>query len=251
MTPGSSAPFLPSGESAYFAGINRGKKSIVLDLKAESDRESFLQLVAKADIVVENYRPGTMEAFGLGSERLRELNPNLIYASVSGFGRTGPYRNRPAYDIIVQALGGLMSITGLRRRATRPRRHFDRATFWPESTRPYPSRRPWPDAARTGSGADVELGMLDCTVAVLENAVSRYAITGQVPRPLGTRHPSITPFQAFRAADGSLVIAAGNDALWQKLCGVLDVPALADDPRLVSQCPAHCEPRLHGAIDAV
>src|SRR5579884_65929 len=105
-------PFLPSGESAYFAGVNRGKKSIVLDLKRESDRSIFLRLVTHADVVVENYRPGTMEAFGLGSERLRSQNPQLVYASVSGFGRTGPYRRRPAYDVIVQALSGLMSITG-------------------------------------------------------------------------------------------------------------------------------------------
>ncbi len=105
-------PFLPSGESAYFAGINRGKKSIVLDLKQQANCATFLLLVERADVVVENFRPGTMEAFGLGSERLRTLNPRLIYTSVSGFGRTGPYRRRPAYDVIVQALSGLMSITG-------------------------------------------------------------------------------------------------------------------------------------------
>src|SRR5688572_14074933 len=105
-------PFLPSGESAYFAGINRGKRSITLDLKRDADRATFLQLVERADVVVENYRPGTMEKLGLGSEQLRALNPRLVYASVTGFGRTGPYRSRPAYDVIVQALGGLMSITG-------------------------------------------------------------------------------------------------------------------------------------------
>src|SRR5580692_4994005 len=226
-------PFLPSGESAYFAGINRGKKSIVLDLKSESDRATFLRLVEKADVVVENYRPGTMEAFGLGSERLRDLKPSLIYASVSGFGRTGPYRQRPAYDIIVQALGGLMSITG--HDADQPARvgaslsDILAGIYTALSIAAALTRR-----ARTGSGADVEHGMLDCTVSVLENAVSRYVVSGEVPRPLGTRHPSITPFQAFRAADGSLVIAAGNDALWQKLCDVLGVPALANDSRLAS-----------------
>ena len=226
-------PFLPSGESAYFAGINRGKKSIILDLKAEVDRATFLKLVVRADVVVENYRPGTMEAFNLSSEHLRTVNPQLIYASVSGFGRTGPYRRRPAYDIIVQALGGLMSITG--HDENDPARVGSSISdilagmYTALSITAGLTRR-----GRTGTGADLDLAMLDCTVAILENAVSRYAITGQVPKPLGTRHPSITPFQAFRAADGALVIAAGNDALWQKLCEVIDAPTLVKDPLLVT-----------------
>jgi CoA:oxalate CoA-transferase len=226
-------PFLPSGESAYFAGVNRGKKSIVLDLHAQSDCAIFLRLVEKTDVVVENFRPGTMERFGLGSERLRELKPELIFASVSGFGRTGPYRQRPAYDIIVQALGGLMSITG--HHQEQPARvgasisDILAGIYTALSITAALARR-----GRTSAGADVELSMLDCTVAVLENAVGRYAITGQVPRPLGTRHPSITPFQALRASDGLLVIAAGNDSLWQKLCAALGVPELAADPRLAT-----------------
>ncbi len=245
-------PFLPSGESAYFAGINRGKKSIVLDLKNENDQAIFLRLVQKADVVVENYRPGTMEAFGLGSERLREVNPRLVYASVSGFGRTGPYRQRPAYDIIVQALGGLMSITG--HDADEPTRVGSSISdilagmYTALSVTAALARR-----GRTGAGADLDLAMLDCTVAVLENAISRYAITGQVPRPLGTRHPSITPFQAFHAADGALVIAAGNDTLWLKLCEVLEAPALANDPLLTTNAlrttnQAHMEQALNQTL---
>lgn len=226
-------PFLPSGESAYFAGINRGKKSIVLDLKKEEDRSTFLKLLPKADVVVENYRPGTMEAFGLGGDSLRELNPQLIYASVSGFGRTGPYRRRPAYDVIVQALGGVMSITG--HDVDEPARvgtsisDILAGIYTAFSITASLARR-----ARSNRGADLDLAMLDCTVAILENAVSRYAITGKVPTPLGTRHPSITPFQAYRAKDGLLVIAAGNDAIWRKLCDVLEVPGLANDPQLVT-----------------
>jgi CoA:oxalate CoA-transferase len=226
-------PFLPSGESAYFAGINRGKKSIILDLKQPADRDTFLRLVERADAVVENYRPGTMDALGLGSARLRELNPRLVYASVSGFGRSGPYSRRPAYDVIVQALGGLMSITG--HDADHPARVGTSISdilggiYAALAITAALARR-----SRTARGADVDLALLDCTVAVLENAVSRYAVTGEVPGPLGTRHPSIAPFQAFRAADGDLVLAAGNDALWRKLCAVLDVPALADDPLLIS-----------------
>jgi CoA:oxalate CoA-transferase len=226
-------PFLPSGESAYFAGINRGKRSIILDLKNEKDRIVFLKLIEKADVVVENYRPGTMEAFGLGSEQLQKINPGLIYASVSGFGRTGPYRHRPAYDIIVQALSGLMSITGYD--AAEPARVGSSISdilagmYTALSVTASLARR-----GRSGGGADIDLAMLDCTVSVLENAVSRYAITGQVPRPLGTKHPSITPFQAFRAADGLLVVAAGNDALWKKLCELIGRPAFAIDPLLAT-----------------
>jgi CoA:oxalate CoA-transferase len=224
-------PFLPSGESAYFAGINRGKKSIILDLKEDAGRSTFLQLVEKADVVVENYRPGTMEAFGLGSARLREHNPRLIYASVSGFGRTGPYRDRPAYDVIVQALGGLMSITGSDPdspcRVGTSISDILAGIYSALAITAALARR-----GRTGHGADLDLALLDCTVAVLENAISRYAVTGEVPGPLGTRHPSITPFQAFRAADGLLVLAAGNDVLWRRLCDTLDIPDLADDPLL-------------------
>jgi CoA:oxalate CoA-transferase len=226
-------PFLPSGESAYFAGINRGKRSIVLNLKLPADKATFLKLVEKADVVVENFRPGTMEAFGLGPEELAAVNPRLVYASVSGFGRTGPYRRRPAYDVIVQALGGLMSITG--HDAEYPARvgtsisDILAGIYGALSITASLLRR-----ERTDRGADLDLAMLDCTVAVLENAIVRYEVTGNVPGPLGTRHPSITPFQAFRAADGLLVVAAGNDPLWRRLCEVLEAPHLAADPLLAT-----------------
>jgi CoA:oxalate CoA-transferase len=171
---------------------------------------------------------------------------------VSGFGRTGPYRRRPAYDVIVQALGGLMSITG--HDAEHPARVGSSISdilgglYSALAITAALARR-----GRSERGADLDLALLDCTVAVLENAVSRYAATGEIPRPLGTRHPSITPFQAFRAADGPLVVAAGNDALWRKLCEVLDVPALADDPLLATNAVrtanhAHLEAALHAAL---
>lgn len=241
-------PFLPSGESAYFAGINRGKRSITLDLKQEADRETFVKLVSRADVVVENYRPGTMEAFGLGSDKLREINPRLVYTSVSGFGRTGPYRRRPAYDVIVQALGGLMSITG--HEADRPARVGSSISdilagmYSAFAITAALARR-----SRTEVGADLDLAMLDCTVAVLENAIVRYGVSGEVPGPLGTRHPSITPFQAFRASDGPLVIAAGNDALWLTLCQVLEVPHLVGDPKLkTNKLRTENQPYMEGAI---
>lgn len=224
-------PFLQTGESAYFASINRGKASITLDLKSETDRATFLQLVERADVVVENFRPGTMEAFQLGSARLRELNPRLVYASVTGFGRTGPDSRRPAYDVIVQALSGLMSITG--HTAAEPARvgsSISDILAGVFSALAIVSALRERDA--TGKGRDVDISMLDCTVATLENALARFAVTKEVPGPIGTRHPSIAPFQAYKASDAPLVIAAGNDELWRRLCKVLAAPELVTDPLL-------------------
>jgi len=224
-------PFLPSGMSAYFASINRGKKSITLDLHDAHDVKTLIRLAACADVLVENFRPGAMEAFGLSSERLREQNPNLIFASLSGFGRTGASSGRPAYDIIIQAVSGLMSITG--ENAERPVRvgtsicDILTGLFATIGILATLHRR-----GRTAAGADLDLSMLDCTVAALENAISRLEVTGEVPRAMGTRHPSIAPFQAFATADAPIVVAAGNEALWRKLCDVIGRPELASDPRL-------------------
>ena len=226
-------PFLPSGLSGYFASINRGKKSITLDLKVDKDRETFLALVRKADVLVENFRPGTMETFGLGAEFLREVNPHLIYASASGFGRHGLHGRRPAYDIIIQAMSGLMSVTG-----TDPRHPVrvgssisDILTGMFTAIGILAALRL---QERDGRGGDLDMAMLDCTVAALENALSRYEVLGTVPEPLGTRHPSITPFQAFETADGAMVVAAGNDSLWRRLCESIGRPELVTDPRFLT-----------------
>ena len=193
-----------------------------------------------------------MEAFDLGSDRLREMNPRLIYVSVSGFGRTGPYRRRPAYDIIVQALGGLMSITGNEDgppvRVGTSISDLLGGLYSALAVLAALVRR-----GRTERGADVDLAMLDCTVAILENAISRFAVTGEVPRPIGTRHPSIAPFQAFRAADGALVIGVANDSLWRKLCAVLELPHLVADPLLLTNPLRttnyrHLEAAIHDAL---
>jgi len=223
-------PFLKSGRSGYFASINRGKKSIVLDLKEGEDRETFMKLVKRADVLVENFRPGTMESLGLDEERLKEANPRLIHASASGFGRHGLYGKRPAYDIVIQAMSGLMSVTG------------------PEGGAPVRVGASISDILtglftaigilaalrvrdRDGAGSDLDMAMLDCTVAALENALTRYEASHLPPGPLGTRHPSITPFQAFDTQDRPIVIGAGNDILWQKLCATLGAPELAEDDR--------------------
>jgi CoA:oxalate CoA-transferase len=224
-------PFLPSGASAYFASINRGKKSIVLDLRQQQDQQTFLLLVEQADVLVENFRPGTLESMGLPPARLRETNPRLILASASGFGQTGERSRRPAYDIIVQAMSGLMSITGCS--PQEPVRVgtsiSDLLTGMFTAIGVLAALR---GREQMGRGAHLDLAMLDCTVAALENAVSRYEVTREVPLPLGTRHPSIAPFQAFHTADTPIVVATGNDVLWRKLCGVLEAPDLATDPRL-------------------
>lgn len=226
-------PFLPSGASAYFAGINRGKKSIALDLRNGDDRQTFLRLVERADVLVENFRPGTMESFGLAPATLMELNPRLIYTSATGFGRTGALGKRPAYDIIIQAMSGLMSITG-----NDPQQPVRAGTSISDLLAGLFTTIGILAALRNrsenGSGADLDLAMLDCTVATLENAISRYDLTGQTPKPLGNRHPSIAPFQAFQAADGPFVAAAGNEALWRKLCEVIGAPELLVDSRFTN-----------------
>ena len=224
-------PFLPSGMSAYFASINRGKKSITLDLHESRDVDTLARLAARADVLVENFRPGTLDGYGLSSDTLRKLNPTLIYTSLSGFGRTGDAAQRPAYDIIIQAMSGLMSITG--EDAAHPVRVGSSISdiltglFGAIGVLAALHRR-----GRSEAGADLDLAMLDSTVAALENAISRYEVTGSIPQPLGTRHPSIAPFQAFATADTPIVVAAGNEALWNKLCAVIGQPELAADPLL-------------------
>ncbi|MEI6239479.1 MAG: CoA transferase [Planctomycetia bacterium] len=226
-------PFLPSGESGYFASVNRGKRSIALDLKDATDRDTFLALADKSDVLVENFRPGTMERLGFGSAALRSRNPGLIYTSVTGFGRTGPDADQAAYDVIVQARSGLMSVTG--HDPDEPVRVgssiSDILAGLYAAIGVCASLR---ERDATGRGADLDLAMLDCSVSILENAIARFVVSGLVPEPLGTRHPSIAPFAAFRAQDGSLVIAAGNDPLWQTLCRAIGAPELLADPLLSS-----------------
>ena len=225
-------PFIGK-ESAYFMSLNRNKRSITLNLKSQAQCDLFRELVKHADVVVENYRPGTMEKFGLGYDELKKINPKLIYAACSGFGATGPYTDKPAYDIIVQAMGGIMSITG--EEGGEPTRvgasvgDITAGMFTAFGVMTALFHR-----ARTGEGQHVDVGMLDCQVAILENAISRYVTSGVVPGPLGNRHPSITPFAAFTAKDGHIIVGAGNDRLWQRLCTLLGCPELIEDPRFIT-----------------
>ncbi len=223
-----------NGRSAYFDSINRGKESIALNLKLQEDRAIFERLVRQSDVLVENYRAGTMEKLDYGWERLQGINPQLIYGAVSGFGQTGPYRHRAAYDMVVQGMGGVMSLTGTDDsgpvRVGTSIGDITAGLFGLSGVLAALYAR-----ERSGRGMMVDVGMLDCQVAILENAISRYFSNGEVPGPLGMRHPSITPFAGFKAKGGeSIVIAAGNDILFQKLCGVLDCHELITDSRFAT-----------------
>ena len=225
-------PFV-GDRSVYFESLNRGKTSVALDLDHPEDRVRFEELLDGADVLVENFRPGAMERMGYGWETLHARWPGLVYAAVSGFGHTGPYSERPAYDMVVQAMGGLMSLTG--HPGGPPTRvgtsvgDIAAGLFAVVGILAALHER-----ERTGMGQMVDIAMLDCQVAILENAIARYSATGLVPGPLGSRHPSITPFAAYQAADRPLVVAAGNDRLFSALCETLRRPELVDDPRFAT-----------------
>jgi CoA:oxalate CoA-transferase len=223
---------LHEGQSAYFQSLNRGKESIALDLKNDADRAVLLEMVRRGDVLVENFRPGTLERLGLGCEQLKKINPRLVYAAISGFGHTGPWSHKPAYDMIVQAMGGLMSITGqpggLPTKAGTSIGDITGGLFALAGIASALYHK-----ERTGQGMMVDVSMLDGQLAILESAVMRYAVTGQAPGPMGNRHPSITPFEVFDTADRPLIIAAGNDGLFLKLCQALELPQLPADPRFV------------------
>src|SRR5690348_15581323 len=218
-----------NGKSTYFASVNRGKESIVLDLKASDDRDIFERLLDKADALVENFRPGTMEKLGYGWDTLHPRCPHLIYAAASGFGHSGPYSHYPAYDMVVQGLGGVMSITG--HPGMPPTRigtsigDLAGGLYTAVALNAALLHR-----ERTGEATKVDVALFDCQLALLENAIMRYTTTGEIPGPMGARHPSITPFEAFHTSDGHIIIAAGNDALYLKLTQALGRRDLADNP---------------------
>jgi len=217
-------------ESAYFMSLNRNKRSITMNLKHEDGKTLLKDLVKEVDVIVENYRPGTMEKLGLGYDVLKELNPKLIYAAASGFGHSGPYSKRPAYDGVVQAMGGIMSITGPK--GGKPTRvgpsigDIAAGMFTTIGILAALTNR-----NETGKGQKVDVAMLDCQVAMLENAIARYVVTNEPPKPAGNRHTSIVPFEPFESADGEIVIAVGNDAIWKRFCSVSDLDDIVDDER--------------------
>jgi len=226
------APMLPTGDSGYYYSVNRGKLSVTIDLREVQGAELLLALAAKSDVVVENFSPGTMQRFGIGYAELQAVNPRIILCSISGFGQTGPMASAPAYDIVAQALGGTMSITGPP--GGDPTRcgvsigDLSAALYGLSAILAALRVRD-----RDGKGAHLDIALLDCQVAMLEDALARYSVYKQVPGPLGTRHPSITPFQQFRASDGFFVAGAGNESIWERMCEAIGMPELKSDPRFV------------------
>jgi CoA:oxalate CoA-transferase len=242
------------GESGYFFSVNRGKKSVCLDLKREEGRELFLRLVEAADVVMENFTPGTMQSLGLDYETLSSRNPRLVYAATSGFGQTGPERLRPALDIVVQGMGGIMSITGEPGGPpVRPGLSLgDIAAGLYTAIGVLAALQ---ERERSGRGQMVDISMLDCQIAILENAFMRYFATGEPPKAIGTRHPLTTPFQAFPTSDGWVVLALswGVPNQWELFCASIGRLELIDDPRfdspaLRTEHHAELEPLLNESL---
>ena len=226
-------PPFDRGFSAYFANLNHNKKSIALDLKTDEDRQILRDLVAGADVVVENFKPGTMDRLGFSYDTLKEINPGIVLASISGFGQTGRYRDRPGYDIIGQAMGGIMSVTG-----------------WPD-TPPVRTGTAIGDILaglnacvgilgalharhRTGLGDWVDVSLVDSSVSAMETLVQVYLVEGRIPRPIGNRYEFIYPYDTFQTADGWIVLAVGNDNVWQRFCRCMNRQDLSRDPRFLT-----------------
>ena len=216
--------------SAYFMYLNRGKESIALNLKNLDDKIIFDKILSKADILVENFKPGTLDRWGFGWKEVNKKYPKLIYASASGFGQTGPLRELPAYDMVVQGMGGLMSVTGQpNSEPTRVGTSIGDITAALFTT--IGINAALYDRQKTGKGMFVDVSMLDCQIAILENAIARYLSKNEIPKPMGSRHPSIAPFEAFKTKDSYIIIAAGNDKLFEKLCSVLKLNEAPVNPK--------------------
>jgi CoA:oxalate CoA-transferase len=226
-------PPLVDGKSAFFANVNRGKESIALDIERHPDRELFLEIVRRADVVVENFRPGTMDRHGIGYDRLREVNPRIILASISGFGTTGPDSWECAYDGVIQAMSGMMSVTG------------------PPDGPPIMVGDAIADCLtglytfgaigaalfgreRTGTGAHIDIAMFDCMLSILQCNMAQYLGTGVSPKRLGNHSVLGAPFGVFRTGSGDLALCAADDAMFHKLCAALDAPNVSADPRFAS-----------------
>ncbi len=226
-------PFLAGGESAYFLSINRNKKSIALDLTRPAGRDVFLELASHADVVWENFRPGVMERLGLGYPALAGVNPRLILCSISAYGQDGPYRDWPAFDLALQAMGGAMSVTGEEgRRPVRmglPMGDLAGGMFGAFAVAGSLFRR-----ARTGQGAHVDLSLLDCQVSLLTYMAQYFWADGRVPGPMGSGHASVVPYQALATRDGHLIVAIFAEKFWGGFCRAVEHPEWQADPRFAT-----------------
>ena len=231
-TRGWGPPFV-SGESTYFLSVNRNKESVTLDFKTPEGREVLDALIERADVLVENFRPGTLDRLGLGYTDVRSRNPQLVYVSISGFGQTGPRRQEPGYDAAIQAEGGLMSITG---DANGPgyRLGVAIADITAGMFAAYGTSLALFARQRSNQGQLVDVGMLDSVAALLTYQAGIHFATGGIPERLGNRHPTVVPYETFEATDGEVVLAVGNDALWRKFCIVAGLEEIVADPRFAT-----------------
>ena len=221
-------------ESAYFASANRGKKSVTLNLSKPEGQEIVRKLAAQCDVLIENYKVGDLARYGLGYDDLRKLNPRIIYASVTGFGQTGPYRERPGYDFMIQGMGGVMSITGERddqpgggaQRVGIPIADIMTGMYATIAICAAIAHR-----EKSGTGQHLDLALLDTQVGILANQGMNFLATGKAPGRIGNAHPNIVPYQPFRTKDGDVILACGNDNLFNKFCEVAGCQALAQDAR--------------------
>lgn len=222
-----------SRDAAYFHATNRGKRSVIADFRTPEGREKVRALVAGADVLIENFKLGGLAKYGLDYDSLRQVNPALVYCSITGFGQTGPYAHRAGYDYIIQGMSGLMSVTG------------------PEDGMPHKVGVAVTDVftgvyastailaalharAQTGQGQHIDMSLMDCAVSIMANQAMNYLATGSPPGRLGNAHPNLAPYQVFACADGHIIIATGNDAQFRRLCGILDLPDLADAPEYLT-----------------
>jgi crotonobetainyl-CoA:carnitine CoA-transferase CaiB-like acyl-CoA transferase len=217
-------------QSAYFLSVNRNKRSLTLNLKHEKGIEIARRLAENSDVLIENFKIGQMDSFGLAYEDLRKLNPKLVYCSITGYGQDGPYKERPGYDYVVQAESGLMSITGPSDGAA----HKVGVATADVVAGLYAANAIQAAliyAERTGQGQFIDISLIETQLAALVNIASNYLLSGQVPQRLGNRHPNIVPYENFRASDGEFILAVGNDRQYQALCKLINRPDLFEDKR--------------------
>jgi CoA:oxalate CoA-transferase len=212
-----------NGVGSYFLSVNRGKKSITLNLKEQRGKDIVFELVKQVDVLTENFRPGVMKRLGLDYETIKEINPRLVYASISGFGQTGPYSHKPAFDMIAQGVGGVVSITGPEDPGAPPVRVGysigDMASSLFTATGILGALI---ERNKSGQGQWLDVSMMDCQVALCENAIARYLGTGEISRPIGSRHPLSTPFQAYDTMDKPIIVIANTEKLWTNFCNAAE-----------------------------
>lgn len=247
-------PPFADGESAYYLCANRNKKSITVNLKSAAGQEIIRQLARSSDVLVENYKVGELAALGLGYEEMRKLNPGLVYCSITGYGQNGPDKDLPGYDFVIQGRGGVMSITG--EPDGEPMKvgvavvDITAGLYAANAIQAALLAR-----SKTGKGQVIDIALLDAQVAWLANVASNYLVSGNQPGRFGNAHPTIVPYQSFRARDGFFCLAVGNDGQWQKLCALVDQPELAQDPHFATN-PARVQhrdaliPRLQAIFQA-